>query len=64
MRLILGATVLMFAFAASAGETFQCEGKEVSKKDVILALVKNAGAKCKRIQDLELSDKATIKVKR
>ena len=50
--------------ANAAKESFICNGKECTKRDAIVMLAKDNNAKVLRVQEVELSDKATIKVKK
>lgn len=58
-------TLLTLAtLSVNAAESYVCNGKECSKRDALITLAKDSNAKVLRVQEMELSDKATLKVKK
>jgi hypothetical protein len=57
--------IIGLAIASSANaESYVIDGKEGSKLDAVMVLAKNPGANVVRCQPVELSPKATLKVKK
>lgn len=65
MNKLFIAVIFIASAAAHSAETYIINGKAgLTKRDAVVALAKDSKAEVFRVQSVELSDKATIKVKK
>lgn len=64
MKTLLVITALTLISQLAAAETYLINGKEVTKQEAMRTALSDREAKIQKVQDVELTDKMTFKVKK